>query len=180
MFYIEKCLKVSNTQINLCWRNIWYPRAHHSHGYNYYRRVVKLTACLSPFQLNSQHTNHTTIPQYYGPISPSPHRGIPSTFSFNLIRLTNFSKQLQKSDYQPSKVRPSVRTDHRVSHRTDLHEIAYVGILLNFFHIPRSWLKSDQNNRHFTGRPMQVEHMTNGNVYCLCRTYDQWQCLLFM
>lgn len=62
-------------------------------------------------------------------------------------------------------VRPSVQTDHRESHRTDLHEITYVRFLLNFFHIPRSWLKLDQNNGHFTGRAMQVEHMTNGNVY---------------
>jgi len=143
MCYIEKCLKVPYTQTNLCWWNIWYPRAHHSHWYDWCRGLLQVCRhfnCTPCTQITQLHPSTTAL---YLTVATSRNT---EHILFWSHRTNEFLKAVAKSDYQPSKARPSVRTDNRDCHRTDFHEIMCVGFLLNFVHTLGFWLKSDQNN----------------------------------
>jgi hypothetical protein len=53
-------------------------------------------------------------------------------------------------------VSPSIHKEQIENPLTDVHEILYLGVLLEFGKVLQFWLKPDKNNRLFTWRSMQI------------------------
>ena len=64
--------------------------------------------------------------------------------------------EIAKSDYQLRHIRPSVRMEQLISHWTDFHEIWYLRINRKSVEKIQVSLKSDENNRYFTWRPIYI------------------------